>query len=118
MRGTFSVLASEVQKYQNHMKQKLQMHDDQIIGFIVGEKTFYLSRKAIKNSGLLQCLSDAIMNEHVIDLRPSFNDVDNFQYACCFLNQLAGYDVILPKTPTNSNSINEIMKKLQIKYTI
>jgi hypothetical protein len=118
MRGIFSFLLSEVQKYQNYMKHNLQIWDDQVIGFIVGEKTFYLSRKAIKNSGLLQCLSDAILNEHVIDLRPYFNDVESFQYACCFLNQMVGYNVIIPKTPKNYNTITEIFKKLQIKHTI
>lgn len=117
MRPYFSILQSKVEKYHHLQNIKSGVFDNQLVGFIVGDRTFYLSRKAIKNSGLLSSLSDVVLNEHTIDLRPKFNDVESFQYVCSFLNLVAGYDVVLPSQPDHQK-IKDIFHQLQIKCSI
>lgn len=114
MRPHFSFLLHHVDKYRAMQTQKMQAKDNQIIGFIVCDKTFYLSRKAIKNSGLLTCVSDVIENEHIIDFGYNFIDVESFHYVCSLLNHLAGYEITLPNLQTIDN-MNVVLKKLQIK---
>lgn len=114
----FASLQSEIDKYRNRQQQDSFVRGNQMIGFIIHEKTFYLTRKTIKFSPVLFNLSEVVENEHNIVLNDSLSDVDSFQFVCTLLKFLAGYEIILPKNPHNPTEINLLLKKLQINFQV